>query len=439
MLVDAGADCQIANNGGETAAEMIENGYREELKSRIGKKRSPAPKELIRIIETTFFQCESSEKDNLEFGLYLAEKLLREIDEDDDDELACVIEILRGALREDEECRILDYIMKAGFDFDMPICYQRSITNIRDYCLRNLYESRVVKKLSDLGTDMNSAIIKGKTPANIVAGIGKRHTFFGEEDEEYYAESARYFDRESMEALDDEGIAAVHQAAKNDHIEMMKVMIDKGVDINITEDAPQEIGTTPLHIACIHGNTRMVKLLMDSGADDSMKTSLGETPAHFVVQMKQRYKELEPKVRAEMLEALSDIDTPRNDGKTPIILLQNMDYSMVCELTLLLIDRDVDLNRADNNGNTVLLAHIDNVCNKDIVKELIRAGADVNAKNNAGDTALHLALRYGKSDVARFLIKKGADYNVANNRGEIPMEIAAAKGDETVLALMIED
>ncbi len=286
---------------------------------------------------------------------------------------------------------------------------------------------------------MNSAIIKGKTPANIVAGIGKRHTFFGEEDEEYYAESARYFDRESMEALDDEGIAAVHQAAKNDHIEMMKVMIDKGVDINITEDAPQEIGTTPLHIACIHGNTRMVKLLMDSGADDSMKTSLGETPAHFVVQMKQRYKELEPKVRAEMLEALSDIDTPRNDGKTPIILLQNMDYSMVCELTLLLIDRDVDLNRADNNGNTVLLAHIDNVCNKDIVKELIRAGADVNAKNNAGDTALHLALRYGKSDVARFLIKKGADYNVANNRGEIPMEIAAAKGDETVLALMIED
>ncbi|MCI8670313.1 MAG: hypothetical protein HFI34_12490 [Lachnospiraceae bacterium] len=439
MLVDAGADCQIANNSGETAAEMIENGYREELKNRIGKKRSPAPKELIRIIETAFFQCGSSEKDNLEFALYLAEKLLREIDEDDDDELAYIIEILHGALREDEECRILDYIEKAGFTFDMEICYQRSIINIRDYCLKHSYESRVVKKLLDLGTDMNCAIIKGKTPANIVAGLGKRHTFFGGEDEEYYAESARFFDRESMEALDDEGIAAVHQAARNDHIEMMKVMLEKGVNINLTEDAPQEIGTTPLHIACIHGNTRMVKLLMDSGADDSLKTSSGETPAHFVVQMKQRYKELKPEVRAEMLQALSDIDTPRNDGKTPIILLQSMDYSIVCDLTLLLIERDVDLNRADNNGNTVLLAHTYNICNKDIVKELIRAGADVNAKNNAGDTALHYALRNGNSDVARFLIKKGADYNVANNRGEIPMEIAASKGYETVLALMIED
>ncbi len=439
MLADAGADCQIANNEGETAAEMIENGYREELKKRIGKKRSAAPKELLGIIDTAFFQCASSEKDNLEFALYLAEKLLSEIDEDDDDEVAYIIDILQGALREDEESRILDYIKKAGYDFDMEICYRRSIINIRDYCLEYSYESRVVRKLLDLGTDMNSALIKGKTPANIVAGLGKRHTFFGGEDEAYYAEAARFFDRESMEALDSEGIAAVHQAARNDHTEMMKVMIEKGVNINITEDAPQEIGTTPLHIACIHGNTRMVKLLMDSGADDSMKTSQGETPAHFVVQMKQRYKELKSEVRGEMLQALSDIDTPRNDGKTPIILLQSMDYGMVCDLTLLLIERDVDLNRADNNGNTVLLAHTDNICNKDVVKELIRAGADVNAKNNAGDTPLHHALRNGNSDVARFLIKKGADYNVANNRGEIPMEIAAAKGYETVLALMIGD
>lgn len=438
-LLDIGADCQLANNSGETAAEIIENGFREELKNRIGKKRSPAPKELIRIIETAFFQCDSSQKDNLAFGLYFAEKLLKEIDEDDDDELAYVIEILHSALREDEDCQILDFVMKAGFDFEMPICYQGSITNIRDYCLKNSFESRVVKKLSDLGTDMNSSLLKGKTPANIVAGIGKRQMFFGGEDEAYYAESAGYFNRESMEVLDDEGVAAVHQAARNDHIEMMKVMIDKGVNINITEDAPQEIGTTPLHVACIHGNTRMVKLLMDSGADDSMKTALGETPAHFVVQKKQRYKELKSEVRAEMLEALSDIDTPRNDGKTPIILLQALDYNLVCDLTLLLIDRDVDLNRADNNGNTVLLAHTDYICNKEVVKELIRAGADINAKNNAGNTALHHALKNGNSDVARFLIKKGADYNIANNRGETPMEIAAAKGYETVLALMIED
>ncbi len=438
VLLDLGADCQIENNSGETAAVIIENGYCDELKNRIGKRRPPALKELIRTIENAFFHCNSMDNDKLAFGLYFSEQLLKEIDEDDDEELSYVIKVLQCALRADEECRILDTIVNAGYDLEMPICYAGNITNVRDCCLKEAFDTKVIEKLQNLGTDLNTALVKGKTPANIVAGMSKREVFFTKNEADYYAEAAKFFSRESMEELDLEGMAAVHQAARNDHVEMLQVMIDKGIDVNLTEDAPQEIGTTPLHVACIYGNPKIVKLLMDSGADDSMKNSLGETPAHYVVQKKQRFKELNSEVRTEMLEALSDVDTPRNDGKTPIILLQDMDYNIVCDITRLLIDKGVDLNHADNNGNTVLLAHTDSICNKDVVKELIRAGADINAKNNIGNTALHHALRYGNCDVARFLIKKGADYNAANNKGETPLQIAAEKGYETVLELMID-
>ncbi len=446
MLIETGADYKIKNNQGETAESIIEESENEKLCNRISKKRPEAPSVLAKMINEEFFNIGSNDNDRLEFAIYLIEKMMKNIDEDDDEDVSNVIEILHYALQEDPDMRVIDAIVNSGFDLMMKVSYQGRITTVRDYCLNvSFYGVGVIKRLVELGIDMDIDIVHGKTPANIVAGFKENHrircSYLGEKPSvvaDPYAEAAEFFSAESMEALDSEGKSALHRAAQENHIEMMRVMLNKGTDINIAEDSEKMSGTTPLEIACIYGNVEMVKLLKEHGADDSIKSIMGNTAAHYAVKEIESYIKVNAEKRAEIVELLDNIDIPRDDGKTPLILLQTyyMNFNAVNLITPILIDKGADVNHADNDGNTALIIHTDMHCSRDIVKEFIRAGANLNAKNKTGNTALHYALRNGNTDVARLLIKKGADYEIANNDGITPVDIAVEKGYETVLDLI---
>lgn len=436
-LINYGADTGIANNDGKTAAELIEEEDNEILKKRISSKRMLPLSEQKRVIERACYYIGEENNDKLTFALDCAKRMLKEIDEDDDDELSYIFDIAEDILRGDDECSILDIIHDLGYDFVMPMSHSRETTNIRDFCLSDHYGIKTIKKLSEMEVDLDGAYIKGKTPANIVAKIKERDSFYGDDSEKYCEETVSYFSTESMELLNEDGLSALHLAAENNHRLMLKAMVEKGADVNITADAPAEIGMTPLHYACIYGNADIVEMLIKLGADDTMKNDKGETPAHIALQKKIFYKEVRVENRIKMLEALSNVDIPDNNDRTPLMVAQMQDYSIAYEATSILLDKGVDVNHTDNNGNTALLLHADNHCNKDVIKELVRAGADINAKNRDGNTVLHFVLKNGNVDVARFLVKKGADYQAVNNKGETPMEIAVEKGYDTVLELMM--
>ncbi len=390
---------------------------------------------LSRITGNTFALCSSDDRDHLGLALYLTEKLIGRIDTDDDDELSYILDIMGGALSKDEKCRFLDLCRAADIDLTVPIHRSGSATCIRDKCLNAQADVKAIKKLLELGVNMDQAVIQGKTPANIVASLRKMNTY-GRQKDDYYERAAQFFSRESMEQSDNEGTTAIHRAVRNGHTQMLKVMIDKGVNVNLTEDEPSEPGNTPLHTACIYGNTEAVKLLLSSGADDTLQNINGETPAHLAMMKKKFGGDLTSRDRENLLKELKHLDTVRNDGQTPFMLLQSLDINTCEKLLPIFLERGVDINRKDTRGNTALIFQAYNMCFKDIVKELIREGADVNAANDSGNTALHYALKYGGLDVARYLIKKGADYNHANNQNVTPAQIAAEKGYDTVLELM---
>lgn len=140
---------------------------------------------------------------------------------------------------------------------------------------------------------------------------------------------------------------------------------------------------------------------------------------------------MKPEQRIALLKELKNLDIPREDGKTPFMMLQNI--SSAEEILTLFLDRGVNVNHRDHDGMTALMLYTD----KDMAKELLRAGADIHMADNEGNTALHYALLDGSEEAARYLIKKGADYNRANNQGETPAQIAAEKGYEAVLELMV--
>ncbi len=434
-----------ANNEGQTPMQLAKDSYQEELCMALKDHGAEQPCDnvhtdmgnLSRITSNAFARFSPDERDFMGMALYLTRKLIRQIDPDDDDDMKYIIDIMHNGLSQDENCQVLTICQEAGIDFTAPIHSGGSVTCLRDKCLGAGYGVKVLRKFAELGVDLDEAVVQGKTPANIAAFHEKPNGFF-KEAQNYFAEAAQYFSKESMEQLDNTGTSAIHSAARFGHADMLKVMIEKGVDVNLTEDAPAESGNTPLHTACIYGHGDVVKLLMASGADDSLQNINGETPAHLAVMKKKFGGDLQSKDRSAVLKELKTLDTARNDGMTPLMLLQSLDINTTVTLLPIFLDMGADVNHTDNRGNTALIHNTQNQCFKDIVKELVRAGADINIANNEGNTALHYALRYGNQDVSRYLVKKGADYNRANNQGVTPVQLAAERGYDTVLEVMTD-
>ncbi len=395
--------------------------------------------ELSQLTSNAFCSRSDDDQDGIALALYLTEKLIKQVDVDDDDELGYVTNIFHNALISDPKFRVLDACKNAGLDFTMPLHYNGSIICLRDECLAIHYgRTNIIQKLIDLGVDMDTGIIRGQTPANQIAS-NKKHSLKSEDDMDGFQDAARLLSKDSMEELNNQGIAAIHLAAQNGHKGMLRVMIEKGVDVNLMEDAPAESGTTPLHVACKYGQWEIVKLLMAAGADDTLKNAKGETPAHCACALTNQIlgDGLTSQQRLNVLNELKNLDLPGENGMTPLMQIQLLNHSTAKELLPMLIKRGVDVNRTDNNGMTALMYAADH-SNKDTIKVLIQAGADINQTDNEGNAALYYSLDSGDAGLARYLIKKGANYNQPNNQGKTPVQIAVEKGFDTVLELMTD-
>lgn len=442
-LIECGVDVNKKNNEGETPLQLAKKCYNDALCMFLKENGAEGDCEagnmdlnnFSRITSNAFASISEDNRDNITTALYLSKKLISQVDTDDDDEIRCISNIFYSAMMNDKRYQVIDICMDYGIDFTAPIHSGGIVTCLRDECLAGNYGTGIIEKLAGLGIDMDKPLIKGRTPACIVASLHKRNMIYGGKDD-YFENAAKLFSRESMEYVDNSGTTALHWAARNNHYDMLRIMIEKGVDVNITEDSPATPGNTPLHTACIYGNTEAVKILEESGADDSIQNVDGEIPAHLAVMKSKFGRDLKQEDRAAVIKELKNIDIARNDGKTPLMLLQYMDINTNMAILPLFLEKGADVNHTDNNGNTALILNAQNFCYKGVVKELVRAGADVNVSNNSGDNALHYALRYGNQEAARFLIKKGADYNKTDNQGITPLQIAVEKGYDTLLDIM---
>ena len=132
---------------------------------------------------------------------------------------------------------------------------------------------------------------------------------------------------------------SIHGAARFGDIEEVKQHLAAGTDVNEKAD---KIGLTPLHFASGEGHMEVVKLLIAKGADVDAKDNDGWTPL-----ISARTKEI-----AELLIAKgADVDAKDNDGWTP---LHNAVVNRPKEVTELLIAKGSDVNAKEQNGRTPL-------------------------------------------------------------------------------------
>jgi len=175
----------------------------------------------------------------------------------------------------------------------------------------------------------------------------KREDFFNAVEEGDMKKAQDFIEKGIDVNLKDEDESALYKATDKGHVDLVKLLIDKGADVN-SENMHHE---TALFCACYHGNLEMVRVLVDNGAKINAKQHEGETPIFYAV----------------------------NQARTCYLI--STSYG--------------DANIATITG---------------IIKILLEKGADIDAKDKAGKTALTYANEYRLSPIIDLLKNVGAEH-----------------------------
>ena len=169
-------------------------------------------------------------------------------------------------------------------------------------------------------------------------------------------------------------------AADRGHIEIVKLLIAYGVDVNQISGTYKGVA---LHLAAWENHPEIVQILLDNGADPDVYNTwdLGETPLHYAVR-NHSYAAVQA-----LLEGGADMDIRFRLGKTA---LMEVIRSRNIEMATIILDEGADPNLQDDAGNTALHYAV-SARQSEIIPILIEHGAILNVENNAGKTALDIA------------------------------------------------
>jgi ankyrin repeat protein len=215
---------------------------------------------------------------------------------------------------------------------------------------------------------------------------------------------------------------ALYQAAEGGHIELVKQILGLGVTPN-----DRWAGSLPLEGAVFGGRTEVVKLLLDRGADvnavDANPGGDGATALHCATRS-------DAKSAAEIVGLLlgsgAAVNVQDQGGATP--LMNALDHR---ELALMLLAHGADVNVRDTGGNTALMyaaaRHLTGM-----IQILMKKGADINAENKAGKTALMNTAGAIDSvddpDTVQAVLDNGANPNQFDHEGYTALMYAAQEG-----------
>ncbi|KAI6171449.1 hypothetical protein M3Y97_01045800 [Aphelenchoides bicaudatus] len=226
-----------------------------------------------------------------------------------------------------------------------------------------------------------------------------------------------------VNAKNNRGDTPIHRASQNGYIEIVKFLVEKGADVNATNKDHQ----TPLHYA--NRKLEVVKLLLESGANINATDAHGNTPLYYAV-----YDDKFEVVKY-LVESGTDINAKGDYGRTALHIAALSGY---IEIVKYLVESEADIDAKDKDGNTPLHWGAQNNKPEVIVKLLAESGSDVNAKNNSGWTSLHFAAFNGFLEVAKILVVNGADLSIKNSEGNTALHVATTRNKYGIVKLLAD-
>ena len=268
------------------------------------------------------------------------------------------------------------------------------------------------------------------------------------------------------------GLAALHFAARQGHVESVKALVEGGANLNQVNPGDR---MTPLLVAIVNGHFDLAKDMLDRGANPNVLAFNGVTPLYAVLNIQWHPKSLYPSPKAYQQQQTTYLDLMQaliGKGADPNVRIQRKVWYQAY---------NSDFAGVDETGATPFwrAAYANDVA---AMKMLIAAGADPNIPTSKpagrpftgegvrqiqdlsglppvpvggpGVYPIHAAsgVGYGEGFAAnahryaptgflpaiQYLVEElGADVNQTDHEGNTPLHLAASRGDnESILYLV---
>ncbi|KAJ8936152.1 hypothetical protein NQ318_010563 [Aromia moschata] len=196
------------------------------------------------------------------------------------------------------------------------------------------------------------------------------------------------------------GRTALHLAAMNGYIHLVKFLIK---DHNAVIDILTLKKQTPLHLAAGAGQIEVCKLLLELGADIDATDEQGQKPIHAACQ--NNFSEV---AKLFLQQHPSLVMATTKDGNTCAHIAAAQGSVTVIE-ELMKFDRQGVISARNKITDATPLQMAAEGGHAEVVKALVRAGASVTDENKSGFTAVHLAAQYGHMQFCVKLDKSAAE------------------------------
>ncbi|XP_034435520.1 ankyrin repeat domain-containing protein 6b isoform X4 [Hippoglossus hippoglossus] len=218
------------------------------------------------------------------------------------------------------------------------------------------------------------------------------------------------------------GRGPLHLAAYKGHIEVVRILLKAGCDLDIQDDGEQ----TALHRAAVVGNSDVIGALIQEGCALDRQDKDGNTALHEV-----SWHGFSQSVKL-LVKAGANVHAKNKAGNTALHLACQNGHAQSSKVLLLGGSRPDSKNHL---GDTCL--HVAARYNHiSMIRILLGAFCSVSEKNLAGDTPLHVAAALNHKKTVRLLLEAGGDSRICNNAGETALDKAREHNNPEVALLL---
>lgn len=188
-------------------------------------------------------------------------------------------------------------------------------------------------------------------------------------------------------------------------------------------------GQTLMHHYAESGSDEAIKILIDLGADISVTDKCGFSPFLWAVVSNQEA------IVIHLLRAGADVNSTSGDGRSALTWAAGLGrYSIVS----LLLDPDVSMSRTPDSLGVPLEEAAAFGEPLTVALLLNDSVADPNYRDRDGWSAIHWAAEEGVQGIVALLLDRGANANAVSSYGTSPLHCAANGGNTLVVSLLLE-